>query len=294
MADALSDLSRALEQRVADSARLVAGLSWGSRDQLSAMVWQDGLLVTSEQNLPDADRYEIVLPGGQRSSASLVGRDSTTNVAVLRGATAGGQRPPVAEPRAVGSLVLVVGSDGEGGATARLGGIEVLGPSWQSMRGGRIDRLMRIGVNLPSGAEGGPVVDTEGAVLGMSTFGPRRGVMVIPSATVARSMEILLQQGRVARGWLGVGLHEVALPHDIAARAGVDGGLMVMGLADNAPASGQLLPGDILTAIAGTKVATARAVAALLGPDTVGKALTIDLVRGGAVASVSVVIAARP
>ncbi len=294
MADMMSDLSRALAARVQKAAPLVAAVTW-PQGQLSGVLWQPGILVTSEQSLANSDGYEAVLPGGARLAATLAGRDPATNVAVLRVASeAAGARPALAEPGGVGSLVLAVGSDGEGGATARMGGIEVLGPAWESMRGGNIDRLVRIGVRLPPAAEGGPVIDAEGAVLGMSTFGPRRSVMVIPSATISRATEQLLQGGRIARGWLGVGLHEVALPRDIAARAGVDSGLMVMNFADAAPAAGKLMQGDILTAIAGTRVTSPRAVASVLGPDKVGQTVTIDLVRGGEVTTAIVLVAARP
>lgn len=293
MTDILSDLSRALQTRVSGAQSLVASLSWGGRGLLSAVLWRDGVIVTSEQSLPGAERYEAILPGGARVAATLAGRDASTNVAVLRlEASAPGFAR--AEPDGVGGLVLALGGDGVGGATARLGGIEVLGPAWQSMRGGRIDRLVRIGVRLPQAAEGGPVIDTEGGVLGMSTFGPRREVMVIPSSTIARVTEHLLSQGRVSRGWLGVGLHEVALPRDIAARAGAESGLMVMSLADDAPAAGQVLPGDILIAIDGTKVSQSRAVAGLLGHESVGTTVSITLVRAGALTTASVTVTARP
>lgn len=293
MADVLSELSQSLQARVRAASSYVASVSWGSRSHVSAILWRDNQLVTSEQSLPRADAYEAVLPGGARVDAVLVGRDPATNVALLRlTSLAPAQR--VADASGVGALVLAVGSDGEGNATARLGPVEVLGPAWESMRGGRIDRLIRIGVRLPSAAEGGPVVDSEGALLGMSTFGPRRDVMVIPTATVARAVEQLQSHGGGRRGWLGVGLQEVALPRDIAARAGAEGGLMVMSLADDAPAAGRLLPGDILVEIAGTKVAHPRTVAGLLSPEKVGQSLPISLVRGGEVTMVNVTVAARP
>ncbi len=292
-ASALSALSDTLVCVAAGASAHVANLDWGRRGSLSAVLWRAGVLVTSEQSLPDADHYDAVLPGGGHARATLAGRDPATNVAVLR-VEAEAAEFAVAEPAGVGALVLAVGSDGGGGGTARMGGIEVLGPAWESQRGGRIDRLVRIGVRLPPGAEGGPVVDARGALLGMSTFGPRRGVLVIPAATVARVVDPLLQQGRMARGWLGVGLHEVALPPEIAQRAAAAGGLMVMSFADAAPAAGVLLPGDILVAMAGDAVTTVRALARMLGPDAVGKTLELTLVRGGALTTASVVIGARP
>ena len=72
------------------------------------------------------------------------------------------------------------------------------------------------------------MIDARGRLLGMSTFGPRRSVLVIPAATIARVAAALLETGQVARGWLGVGLHPVALPRDLIDRAGArqraDGG----------------------------------------------------------------------
>lgn len=294
MADTpFATLSDSIEATAASAAPLVAAITWGHHGQLSGVLLRQGVLVTSEQSLGDADGYEAVLPGGAQVGATLAARDPATNVAVLRlDAT-----PPVLVPgeaRGLGGLVLAIGSDGEGGSTARLGGIEVLGPAWESRRGGRIDRLIRLGVRLPGAAEGGPVVDAHGAVLGMSTFGPRRGVMVIPTATLSRTVDQAMTKGGVARGWLGVGLHEVELPRDLAERVAAEAGLMVVSLAEDAPASGALLPGDILTALDGTKVTQIRAVAALLGPETVGRSVVVALVRGGALTEVRVTVAARP
>ena len=292
MTDPFTDLSTAIQRRVAAAAPLVAGLTWNGRGQLSATVWRPGVLVTSEQGLPDQASFNAILSGNRRVVATLAGRDPSTNVAALRiEADAAFER---GEPAGVGSLILALGSDGAGGTTARLGGIEVQGPAWESQRGGKIDHLIRIGARIGPGAEGGPVIDTAGRVLGMSTFGPRRTVLVIPAATIDRSLGMILEQGRVARGWLGVGLHPVELPADIAARVGVSGGLMVVNFAPDAPAAGRLLPGDILTGIEGAAVAEMRDVSSRLGPDTVGRTLALSVVRGGEVAAVAVTITARP
>jgi S1-C subfamily serine protease len=289
----LATLSSALQANARHAAPLVAGLDWGGRHHISAVLWRDGVLVTSEQSLPEADGYTAVLPGGTRVAATLAGRDPATNVAVLRlQATA----PAItqAEPQGVGGLVQAIGSDGTGQVTARMGGLEVIGPAWESQRGGRIDRLIRIGGQISHTAEGGPVIDTDGGLLGMSTFGPRNAVLVIPGSTVARVLEQLLLQGRISRGWLGVGLHPVALPRDLAERAGVAGGLMVVNLAEGAPAAAALMPGDILLEIEGSPVASPRAVAAALGPDTIGRTLALKVLRGGAVVTPGVAITARP
>lgn len=290
---ALADLSQAVETAARHAAPLVAGLDWCGRHHVSGILWRPGLLVTSEQSLPESECYAAVLPGGARVAATLAGRDPSTNVAALRLES---ESPPVtqAEPGGVGAVVLALGSDGAGEITARLGAVEVLGAAWESMRGGRIDRLIRLGVRLGHAAEGGPVIDAHGRLLGMSTFGPRRSVLVIPASTITRVLEPLLREGRITRGWLGVGLHPVALPRELAERAGAGHGLMVVNIADGAPAAGVLLPGDILLAIDDTPVASPRNVAAALGQEKIGQTVTLKVLRGGAVATAALTVAARP
>ncbi len=290
---AFAALSHAIAATARTGAASVAGLEWGGHHHISGLLWRPGVLVTSEQSLPESDGYTAILPGGARVAATLAGRDPATNVAVLK-LEADAPAHTEAEPGGVGELVLALGSDGAGAITARMGGIEVLGAAWESQRGGKIDRLVRLGVRLGPAAEGGPVVNAEGGLLGMSTFAPGRSVLVIPTATIGRVLEQLLHEGRIARGWLGVGLHPVALPKDIAEREGAAGGLMVVNLAEGGPASASLLPGDILLELEGIAVTTPRNVSAALGPDTIGRALTLKVLRGGGVTTQNVTITARP
>ena len=292
---AFAALSRAVAATARGAAASVAGLEWGGHHHVSAVLWRPGVLVTSEQSLPDSDAYTAILPGGARVAATLAGRDPATNVAALtlESAAVAAALPP-AEAGGVGELILALGSDGAGETTARMGGIEVLGPAWESQRGGRIDRLIRIGVRLGPAAEGGPVVSAEGGLLGMSTFGPRRDVLVIPAATIAGVLDQLLHTGRIARGWLGIGLHPVALPRDLAEREGVHGGLMVVNLVEGGPAASVLLPGDILLELEGGVVTTSRGVAAALGPETIGRAIALKVLRAGALTMLHVTVAARP
>ncbi len=199
-----------------------------------------------------------------------------------------------ADPVGPGALALALGRNADGAVTAGLGTLERVGPAWQSLHGGRIDRLIQLGLRLDAMAEGGPVIDARGDLLGMSTFGPRRSVLVIPAATIARVAAALLETGQVTRGWLGVGLHPVALPRELVGRAAVPSGLMVVSLADNAPAAGVLLPGDILVEAAGKRLGSVRALAEALAEEAVGHELGLNLLRGGELMQCTVVLAARP
>jgi S1-C subfamily serine protease len=214
---------------------------------------------------------------------------------VLKLETALDSVPPAAAGAArVGNLALLVGADALGAVTGRLAMVHALGDAWHSMAGGRIDALIRLDVRLGSD-EGGPVLDSTGALLGMSTSGPRRRALVIPSATIARVVDPLLEHGHVARGWLGVGLQPVAIPDALHAPTGQSRGAMVLQLVAKGPAEqAGVLPGDILLSIDDFRFGQRRGLASLMGPDRIGKSVTVRLLRAGEMREVGVLISARP
>lgn len=291
MTDPLTTLSDALAGRVAAAAPGLVTIHPGARAQRSGFAWQDGVIVTSEQSLPTATEVPVLLPGGGRGTATLAGRDPGTNVAVLRLPL---DAPRLADVEAhTGALALALGA-GEGEPTAALGLVHRTGPAWDSMAGGVIDRMIRLDLRLSTAAEGGPVLDAAGGLLGMSTFGPRRRVLVIPSATVRRVLPGLLE-GKRARGWLGLGLQPVGLPPAMEAAAGRNAGLMVLSLAPKGPAeqAGVLL-GDILLDVDGAPAPHPRAVARALAASAVGRTVPLRLLRGGAPLDLPATIAERP
>ena len=162
------------------------------------------------------------------------------------------------------------------------------------MAGGRIDTLIQLDARLGAD-EGGPVLDPAGGFLGMSTAGPRRRALVIPAATVARVVDPLLEHGHIARGWLGVGLQPVAVPDSQQSSTGQTRGAMVLQLVSGGPAEkAGVLPGDILLTIDDFRFGQRRGLASLMGPDRIGKSVTVRLLRAGEKQEIGVVIAARP
>jgi len=292
--DIIEQLSSALADRLAGAAPSVVALKAGPRHR-SGILWRPDVVVTSEQVVGEQDTA-VVLQNGTEVAAKLAGRDPTTNVAVFRleRPLSGAQATPrTCVPRA-GSLALVVGADPSGMVTGRLAMVHATGPAWHSMAGGRIDTLIRLDVRLGSD-EGGPVLDPAGALLGMSTSGPRRRGLVIPAATIARVVDPLLEQGHIARGWLGVGLQPVAVPGALQAATGQARGAMVLQLVANGPAEqAGVLPGDILLSIDDFRFGQRRGLASLMGPERIGKAVTVRLLRAGETREIGVVIAARP
>jgi S1-C subfamily serine protease len=292
--DMIEQFSAGLADRIAAAAPVVVSIRTGKRPT-SGILWRPDVVITSEQMLPpDAAAFQVVR-GGQTVGATLAGRDPGTNVAVLKLETAlQGTLPPDAEPPRVGNLTLLAGADPAGAPTARLAMVHALGGPWHSMAGGRIDAMIRLQTRVGID-EGGPVLSLAGGLIGMSTSGPRRRTIVIPTATLARVVDPLLADGRIARAWLGIGLQPVQIPDSFHQSAGRESGLMVVGLAGGGPAeTAGILPGDIVLDIDGSEVNRPRALSALLAPDRIGQTAVLRVLRAGAVQAVNVTIAARP
>src|ERR1700738_1578941 len=211
-ADLLTQFSNALATRAELAKNAVVAIRLAHERHMTGMVWQSGMVVASEQSLPRKDDFELVAAGGSVLTAKVAGRHPSTNIALLRLADQIAS-PSIATGEArTGAVALAIGADGTGGASARLGLGNLGGAEWHSSRGALIDRRIVLDVRLARREEGGPVFDAAGACLGMSTFGPRGQVIAIPTATIARIVPLLLRDGRIARGWLGVALQAVAVP----------------------------------------------------------------------------------
>ncbi len=293
--DVLSQFSAAVAERAGQARPLVAGIRVRGHSLRSGTLWRKDVVVASEQAMPRMEEAEIVLGDGRTLPARLAGRDPGTNVAVLR--LDGSAQPAwsqATEPLP-GAIVLALASDGAGGSAVRLGAVHMVGPAWHSRAGGRIDRRIGLDLRLGRGEEGGPVIDTAGGLLGISTLGPRRRALVIPTATVERVVEPLLSRGRIARGWLGLAVQPVRVPEELRAEAGQAQALMILGVSKDGPAAqAGVLMGDILVALDGAPVAGMSQLAGLLGPDAVGKQIELRLIRAGRVQSVNATVGERP
>jgi S1-C subfamily serine protease len=292
--DVMEQFSSGLADRVAAAAPIVVGIHSGKRPT-SGILWRPDVVVASEQMLGEDISAIQVVRGGQTVGATLAGRDAGTNVAVLKLETAlEGVLPATADPVRVGHLTLLLGGDATGGATSRLAMVHSVGDAWHSMSGGRIDALIRL-QTMVGADEGGPVLSLAGGLIGMSTSGPRRRTIVIPTSTLARVIDPLLAEGRLARAWLGIGLQPVLIPSGLHQSAGRESGLMVVGLSGGGPAEAAgILPGDIVLDIDGSTVSRPRALSVLLSADRIGQTAVLRVLRAGSVQAVSVVISARP
>lgn len=278
-----SDSLAALTERAAAG---VVGVRGGGRWPTSGILWRPGIVVTAEEALERDDGIEIVAADGTKHAATLVGRDPSTDVAVLR--VDGLSQPAAALGDAsrlrAGNIVLAVGRH-ELGAVAASGIVAVAGGAWHSRRGGTIDHFIRLDLRLAPAAEGGALVSTKGEVLGMAVTGPRRRALAIPRSTIDRVTDQLLAKGRIPRGYLGAGLRPVAQP----------AGVLAISLDPEGPAAkAGLLVGDIVTSWNGQPVTRVREVMHYLTPESVGSKVELGLVRGGAATKLSLAIGERP
>lgn len=292
----------ALSAHVADTveraaASVVAVLGRG-RPSSSGFVSQPGVIVTASDALERDEDISVILPGGEEVAVTLAGRDASTDVAVLR--IDNEQIPPVAAARAgvirPGELALCVGRRHEG-TSARLVAVAVSGGQWQSQRGGRIDRTIRLDRGIDPRDEGGILIDPDGAFVGMAVPGPRRSALAIPAETIARVAPHLLAHGRVARGYLGLGLHPVRLDDGLIARLSLPErrGVIVVNIDPQGPGqTAGMLIGDVVVTWNGEPVRTVRETLRRLGPDAVGQEVDLGIVRGGEIRPVKLKIGERP
>lgn len=272
---------------VADTAPRVVSIGAG-RARLSGLVFAADFVVTAEEALPDDAEITVRSADGESRPAELVGRDPSTDVALLRvqEAAFGSHDWPETTTR-TGATVLALGSR-DGLPVAAFGAVSHYGPSWRSLRGGTIDARIELDLRLPREVQGGMVVDAAGATLGMAALGPRRRALVIPAATISRVARELEQHGRIRRGYVGLGLRPIRLD-------GGGRGLMIVSVhADGPGHAAGLRQGDILTGIDGAPLSGMRDLVARLGAESVGTAVGIIFVRAGEEQQAQVTIGDRP
>ena len=285
--NSLQAFSASLAGLVAKAAPSVVSVR-SHRSAASGFIWRPGLIVTPDETLAEEGEVAVVLPGGETVAATVAGRDPSTDIALLRieRTDAAGMAPSSAEV-AAGALAVVVGAD-EGAPTVALGVVTRSGAAWRSLRGGTIDARIELDASLRRRSEGGVVLDAHGQAIGMAVFAPRRRVLVIPAQTIERVAAILEKSGRVARGYLGLGLQRVTIDGSDTA------GAIVISVDPRGPAAkAGFLQGDVLTSWNGAPLRHVFSLVRALGPDSVGTTVALGLRRGGEAREIRLTIGER-
>jgi S1-C subfamily serine protease len=293
----LEALSHDLTQAVEQISRSVVAVNARRHLSSSGVYWRDGIIVTAAHTIRRTEDTSVILASGQLVATSFAGADPSTDLAVLKI-----NSDELAIPRfgdtaqlQVGHLVLAVGRGAQRGLNATLGMIGVLSGAWRTSRGGLIDQFIGLDLALHSGAAGGPLVDAHARVLGINTSA-RNIALALPVSTVNRVVERLLEKGRMNRGYLGLGMQPVPLPEELktALKLSANSGLLVVTVDPEGPGGNAgVLFGDVIVALEGTAVSDVRDLQAFLDPESVGKIITVSLIRGGQPAKVNVTIGER-
>ena len=298
MAELLSRVSEDMADTVERAGPSVVRVEARRRLPASGIAWSpDGLIVTAHHVIERDDNIKVGLSDGTSAPATLVGRDPATDIAVLRAENVGLERPAsdraATAPR-VGHLVLALGRPGHG-VLATLGIVSALGTAWRTPAGGSIDRYFQTDVVMYPGFSGGPLVDAEGEIVGLSTSALLRGTAItVPTATLKRVVDTLVEHGRIRRGYLGVGTQPVRLSDRLATDVDQETGLLVASVESGSPADkGGLLVGDIIVSLDGQATVHMDSLMTMLGSDSVGHKAAVRVVRGGKVSDLTVAIEER-
>ncbi len=297
MTNVLLDLSNDLASIVGTTGLAVVSVEARRRMPASGVLWSsDGLIVTTHHVVEQDKKINVGLPDGKAVVATLVGRDPTTDLALLR-ARASDLAPPTwtgPDTLQVGHLVLALGRPGKT-VQATLGIISALGGSWRTRGGGQIDRYLQTDVVMYPGFSGGPLVNATGHVVGINTSALLRGTsLALPTTTVRRVVEDLMAHGQVRRGYLGVGTQPARLPAALAEQLGQKTGLLLVSVEPGSPAErGGLFMGDTVVALDDQPMRHPDELLAFLSGDRVGATVAVRIVRGGQLQDVQVIIGER-
>lgn len=287
--------SDSLAAAVEKAAHSIVTVDARDRQTATGIVWSaDGEILTADHVVQREDNLNVVLPDGSKHSAKLLGRDPSSDLALLKIEAKGLTVPEFADAPSVrvGHLVFAVGRPDD--LQADLSNVIALGGPVRGRRR-RIEAYIQTGVTMYPGFSGGALVDASGRVAGLISSGLVHGAsLAIPVAEARKIADNLRQHGSVRRGFLGVVTQPVRLAEAIATQLKQATGLMVIDLEAGGPAEkGGLLQGDTLVGVGGQAITDIEALQSALGPETVGHAVAVKVVRGGEVKEVSLTVGAR-
>ena len=295
-----TSLLRSLSNQMADAVeRITLSLvlvNGRQRQPATGIVYATDLILTADHVLEREEDLTIQTYDQRTLSAQFVGRDLATDLAVLRVSNLNIQPAVLSSEQArVGQLTIAIGRSINEGPAASVGIVSTIGGPLRTGRGVVLERYIRTDATPYPGFSGGPLIDAEGNVLGILTTGLVNGVaLTIPTQIALAIADTLSKQGFIKRGYLGISSQPIELPTSQRAGRTQEQGLLVVKVDENSPAyQGGLLIGDILVSLDGHIINDAEDLQMLLTGDRVGRAIAIEVIRGGSVQTVQVTIGQR-
>jgi S1-C subfamily serine protease len=294
----LSALSDSLIEAVEKAGKSTVLVNGRHRMPASGIGYASDLILTADHVVERDEDISVTLADGTNVTTSIAGRDPGNDLALLRVEKASIIPADKASQDAkVGQLVIALGRPGLEGIEASMGIVSAIGGPVRTGRGGLLERYLRTDAVPFPGFSGGPLIDTEGKVVGLNTSGLAHGAAItIPAFLAWSDAENLAKYGYIKRGYLGIRSQQVELAADLQKVLGreQETGLLLVSVEKSSPAeSGGLMVGDILVAIEGQVIADHDELMGHLSGESVGKPLAIQLLRGGQPLNIAVTVGER-
>ena len=262
----------------------------------------DGLILTNSHVVHRAADIAVTLTDGRRTQADLVGEDPDTDLAVLRIDAPGLVPVRLGDSRAlrVGQVVIAIGNPYGFQYSVTAGVVSALGRSLRAQSGRLIDDIIQTDAALNPGNSGGPLVTAQGEVVGVNTavILPAQGLcFAVPVYTAKLVAGRLIKDGKIRRGYIGVGGQNVPIPRRLVRAHHLPGetGILVVSVEDGSPAKGAgLAEGDVIIRYGERPVAGIDDLHRLLIDEAVGVPSTLLVLRGAELVTLDVVPAESP
>jgi S1-C subfamily serine protease len=247
----------------------------------------DGFVLTNSHVVQGATRMDAVLMDGRRFSADMVGDDPDTDLAVVRIHESGFPAARLGDSNAlkVGQLAIAIGNPLGFQCTVTAGVVSALGRSLRSQSGRLIDNVIQTDAALNPGNSGGPLITSRGEVIGVNTaiiLGAQGLCFATPINTAQYVLPRLIRDGRIRRGWLGIGGQNMKVPphaaHVLGLRA--ESGVLVISVEPGSPAaSAGLQERDLLVEFDGDPISSIDDLHRQLTEERIGRAAEVTVVR---------------
>ncbi len=247
-----------------------------------------GIVVTNNHVIADADDITVILNNGTRLKAELIGRDTKTDLAVLKvksDAPLKAVKFADSDKVRLGEWVIAIGNPFSLGGTVTAG---IVSARNRDINSGPYDNYIQTDASINRGNSGGPLFNLDGDVIGINTaiISPSGGSIgigfAVPSKTATAVIDQLREYKEVRRGWLGVKIQQVT--DEIAESLNIKParGALVAGIDDKGPAKpAGIEAGDVIIKFDGKDVKEMRDLPRIVADTAVGKAVEVIIVRKG-------------